>query len=165
MFPDQWIYIQDPDIRMGRIQNYKNWSPEMVPLPNRTGLGLEYFCSRGDDLWNRSDVDLVDLGKDELEAMGLVDRNKVIKGRVFRVPKAYPLYDRGYDRHLETVQHFVNRIENFQTIGRSGLFRYNNMDHSMISGLTAAENVLNAARRDLWVINDEPEYLEEQIDQ
>lgn len=162
LFPDQWIYVHDPGVRMGRMQNYRNWSPEMVPDPSKTGLGLEYFCTAGDELWCMPDEELMELGKNELSQMGLARRRDVIDGTVFRIPKAYPVYDSEYSEHLEIVRDFVGQLENFQTMGRSGLFRYNNMDHSMVSGISAVQNIVNDTCINLWSINEEEEYLEEQ---
>ena len=160
LFPDQWIYVHDPEVRMGRIQNYKNWSPHMVPDPGRTGLGLEYFCDRGDELWSMSDADLVALGRDELDRMGLVRSAEVLEGHVFRVPAAYPVYDGGYARRLAVIRNWLAGLAGFQTIGRSGLFRYNNMDHSMVTAFYAVDR-LAGRERDVWSVNEEREYHEE----
>lgn len=162
LFPDQWIYIHDPSVRMGRVQNYKNWNSDMVPDSSKTGLGLEYFCTAGDDIWNMKDEDLIDLGKKELSRMNLAKGADVIDGIVYRIPKAYPLYHNDYDRHLKIIRTYMSRFENFQTIGRNGLFRYNNMDHSMMSGLYAVDNVLHKSKKDIWSINEDDEYIEEQ---
>jgi protoporphyrinogen oxidase len=150
LFPDQWIYIHDPDVRMARIQNYKNWSPQMVPDRSRTGLGLEYYCQAGDDLWEMPDDALVDLGKSELERIGLVDPNDVIDGKVYRVPNAYPVYDETYRRHLDVVKTYIDTLKNLQTIGRGGLFRYNNMDHSMLTAFCAVDNLIRDRRQNIW---------------
>jgi len=160
LFPDQWIYIHDPRVRMGRIQNYKNWNSEMVPDSSKTGLGLEYFCTAGDDLWNMKDKDLIDLGTKELCQMGLAKGRDVIDGIVYRIPKAYPLYHNDYDRHLNIIRIYMNKFKNFRTIGRNGLFRYNNMDHSMISGLCAVKNIIHSSNEDIWSINEDDEYIE-----
>jgi protoporphyrinogen oxidase len=160
LFPDNWIYIHDPDVKVGRIQNYKNWSPFMVPDPNRTCLGLEYFCFAGDDLWNMPDDQLIDLAKGELETLGLVNQNDVEDGTVVRMPKAYPIYDSTYQKSLDVVRQFLNRFENFQLVGRNGMHKYNNQDHSMLTAMLAAENVLGA-NHDLWTVNVEQEYHEE----
>jgi protoporphyrinogen oxidase len=161
LFPDNWIYIHEPDVKVGRIQNYKNWSPSMVPDPSKTSLGLEYFCTEGDDLWNTPDADLVELGKRELERSGLARAVDVIDGVVYRVPKAYPIYDSEYREHLEVVKDFVAGIKNFQTVGRNGLHRYNNQDHSMVTAMLAVRNVILGEQNDLWGVNSAPEYHEE----
>jgi protoporphyrinogen oxidase len=161
LFPDQWIYIHDPKVKMGRIQNFVNWSPRMVPDPGMTGLGLEYFCNQGDELWTQSDQDLIELGKEELAKIGLAGREDVVDGVVYRVPKAYPVYDSEFKANLETLREYISPIENLQTIGRNGLFRYNNMDHSMLTGLAAVSNIVQEERMDPWAINEDEEFLEE----
>jgi protoporphyrinogen oxidase len=161
VFPDNWIYVHDPDVQVGRIQNFKNWSPDMVPDPAKTGLGLEYFCTAGDALWTMSDRDLIALGTRELEHIGLVRREEVEDGCVIRVPKAYPVYDERYREHLEVLQTFVNGLENLQTVGRNGLHRYNNQDHAMLTGILAARNIVLHQHHDLWTVNTDQEYLEE----
>jgi len=160
IFPDQWIYVHDPDVRMGRIQNYRNWSPEMCPEPGRTGLGLEYFCSKGDDLWTMPDDELVALGTRELDAMGLVPAGLVSDATVYRVPKAYPMYDAGYAEALDVLRRHLAGYENLQTIGRNGLFRYNNMDHSMLTAMAAADHLVTGSGEDVWSVNDEQVYHE-----
>jgi protoporphyrinogen oxidase len=161
LFPDNWIYVQDPEVRVGRIQNFKNWSPDMVPDSRKTSLGLEYFCSAGDDLWNLPDEKLIGLARRELERIGLAKSADVEDGCVFRVPNAYPIYDSGYEEHLNTVRAFVETLENLQTMGRCGLHRYNNQDHAMITGRLAVENLTNGRRADLWAVNADAEYQEE----
>jgi protoporphyrinogen oxidase len=161
LFPDTWIYIHDPGVKVARIQNFKNWSPEMVPDPARTGLGLEYFCNEGDGLWNTPDADLIEAGKGELVHIGLARCEDVEDGCVFRVPKSYPLYDHDYPQCLAIIREFLESQENFQTIGRNGLHRYNNMDHSMFTGMLAVRNLMLGEKNDLWNVNTEPEYLEE----
>jgi protoporphyrinogen oxidase len=161
LFPDNWIYVHDPEVRVGRIQNFKNWSPDMVPDPGKTSLGLEYFCSEGDALWSMSDAELIELGKQELERIGLARAADVLDGCVFRVAKSYPVYDSDYREHLSVVRQYVEGLENFQTIGRNGLHRYNNQDHAMLTGLYAVRNLLHGERHDLWQVNADMEYHEE----
>jgi len=160
-FPDNWIYVHSPEVQVGRIQNFRSWSPEMVPDPAKASLGLEYFCSEGDALWTMPDAELIRLGKEELERIGLARASEITDGCVFRVPKAYPVYDATYREHLDTVRQFVDGLENLQTIGRNGLHRYNNQDHAMLTGLLAVRNFTDGARHDLWSVNTEPEYHEE----
>ena len=160
-FPDNWIYVHSPEVKVGRIQNFRSWSPDMVPDPTKGSLGLEYFCSEGDALWTMADAELIRLGKEELERIGLARASEISDGCVFRVPKAYPVYDADYREHLDTVRGFVDGLENLQTIGRNGLHRYNNQDHAMLTGLLAVRNLEGAARHDLWSVNTEPEYHEE----
>jgi protoporphyrinogen oxidase len=162
VFPDNWIYVHDPSVRVARVQNYKNWSSDMVPDPSRTSLGLEYFCQQGDDLWNRTDAELVDLAARELCAIGLARTGDVEDGCVFRVKEAYPVYDAAYRESLDVVRAFLDGLSNCQTIGRNGLHRYNNQDHAVLSGLLAARNLLHGRRYDVWSIGSEAEYFEEE---
>lgn len=161
LFPDNWIYIHDPAVQVGRIQNFKNWSPDMLPDPSKSSLGLEYFCNEGDTLWTKSDADLIEQGKRELEAIGLARAADVEDGCVFRVPKSYPVYDSNYQEHLAVLKEYVAGFENFQTIGRNGLHRYNNQDHAMLTGLLAVRNLVLGQRNDLWSVNADQEYHEE----
>lgn len=161
LFRDNWIYIHDPDVKVGRIQNYKNWSPEMVPDPTKTSLGLEYFCTEGDGLWNMADNDLIELGKREVDRLGLASYADIEDGCVVRVPKSYPIYDSDYRDHLAIVREFVDSLENFQTIGRNGLHRYNNQDHAMLTGMLAVRNLMLGEKSDLWSVNTDQEYHEE----
>ncbi len=160
VFPDTWVYIHDPEVKVGRIQNFKNWSPFMVPHPAKTCLGLEYFCFEGDRLWSMSDDELIEIGRRELETLGFASGNEIEDGTVVRMPKAYPIYDSAYGRSLDTVRQFVRRFDNFQPVGRNGMHKYNNQDHSMLTALLSAENILGA-NHDLWTINTDQEYQEE----
>jgi len=160
LFPDNWIYIHDSEVKVGRIQNYKNWSPDMVPDPEKTCLGLEYFCFEGDSMWAMSDQDLVELAKSELDILGLAESSDVEEGTVVRMPKAYPVYDSIYHKSLETVRLFVDKIENLQLVGRNGMHRYNNQDHSMMTAMLAVRNI-NGEDHDLWSVNVDQEYHEE----
>jgi protoporphyrinogen oxidase len=163
VFPDNWIYIHDPAVRVGRIQNFKNWSPRMVPDPSKTCLGLEYFCFEGDGLWTMSDDALVTLGTRELQLLGLARPGDVEDGAVVRMPKAYPVYDGGYAQALATIRGFLDGIENLQLVGRNGMHKYNNQDHSMLTAMLAARNILGE-KYDLWKVNVEQEYHEEVSD-
>jgi protoporphyrinogen oxidase len=158
LFPDNWIYVHDPEVCVGRIQNFKNWSLDMVPDSSKTSLGLEYFCTEGDDLWNMADGELIDLGKRELERIGLASAADVEDGCVFRVRKAYPIYDSEYREYLTVVKDFVAGLPNYQTIGRNGLHRYNNQDHAMLTGMLAVRNVILGEKNDLWNVNADQEY-------
>lgn len=159
LFPDNWIYVHDPSLRVGRIQNYKNWSPDMVPDPSMTCLGLEYFCFEGDELWTMPDTELLALAKKELAAIGLVAPELVRDGTVVRMPKAYPVYDEGYEESLAQIQRYLAGFENLQVIGRNGMHRYNNMDHSMLTAILAVRNMLGE-HHDLWGVNVDEEYHE-----
>jgi len=162
VFPDNWIYIHEPSIKVGRIQNFKNWSPEMVPDPSKTCLGLEYFCFEGDGLWTMEDEDLIELGKRELTILGFINASEAVDGAVVRMPKAYPVYNPEYKEALSTIKEFLGTIKNLQLVGRNGMHRYNNQDHSMLTAMLAVENI-NGANHDLWAVNSEQEYLEEYI--
>ena len=165
VFPDNWIYIHDPDVKMGRIQNYKNWSPEMVPDQRKTALGLEYFLWQDDDEWSWDDERLIELGKRECEAMGLVDSAKVVDGTVVRMKKAYPVYDQEYHLYLRTIRDYCAGFENLQIVGRNGQHRYNNQDHSMMTGVLAARNIVKNETHDIWSVNTEKAYHEVESDQ
>lgn len=159
-FPDNWIYVHSPEVKVGRIQNFKNWSREMVPDPRKTSLGMEYFCDEGDALWSRADAELIALATEEIARLGLADAREVEDGVVIRQTKAYPVYDSTYRRHLSVIQNYLASFANLQTIGRNGMHRYNNQDHSMLTGLLAARNVMGETH-DLWEVNTERSYYEE----
>jgi protoporphyrinogen oxidase len=159
-FPDNWIYIHEPDVRVGRIQNFKNWSPDLVPDPATSSLGLEYFCFEGDDLWTMPDADLVALGTREVDAIGLARASDVIDGCVVRMPKAYPVYDDVYQDHLRVIRDWLARFDNLELAGRNGMHKYNNQDHSMMTALLAARNILGLGRFDTWKVNTDAEYHE-----
>ncbi len=160
VFPDNWIYIHSPDVKVGRVQNFKNWSPEMVPDPSTTSLGLEYFVNEGDELWCAPDEALVELGEAEMIRLGLIRPDTVIDGTVVRMPKAYPVYDSYYESALATVRGYTSSLTNLHLIGRNGQHRYNNQDHSMLTGIYAARNI-DGANYDVWSVNVESEYHEE----
>lgn len=163
LFPDNWIYIHDPTVQVGRIQNYKNWSAEMVPHSGHTCLGLEYFCHVGDELWEMSDSELVELGISELVKLGLGHAEDLRDGTVVRMSKAYPVYDDTYQKSVDTIRTFVKeKLPNLQMIGRNGMHKYNNQDHAMWTGLLAARNACGQGEFDLWKVNADAEYLEEQ---
>jgi protoporphyrinogen oxidase len=160
LFPDNWIYIHEPGVRVGRIQNYRSWSPWMVPDQSKACVGLEYFCFQGDDLWDMPDDQLVELAKDELAELGLVAREKVERGFVTRVPLAYPMYDADYSERVASIRTWLETLGNLQQVGRNGLHRYNNSDHSMLTAIRAVDNIVNAADHDLWEVNAESVYHE-----
>jgi protoporphyrinogen oxidase len=161
LFPDNWIYIHEPGVKVGRIQNYNNWSPEMVPDQETTCLGLEYFCFEGDQLWTQSDQELRMLAVKEIASLGLVDPSLVVDGTVLRVEKAYPVYDSRYENALAQVRRFLKTVPNLQLVGRNGMHRYNNQDHSMLTGMLAARNVLGLGQFDLWKVNADTDYHED----
>ena len=161
IFPDNWIYIHTPGVKVGRIQNFNNWSRAMVPEAGKTCLGLEYFCFEGDGLWTSSDEELIALATRELDELGMARGRPVVDGTVIRMPKAYPIYDGEYREHLERVREFIDPISNLHTVGRNGMHKYNNQDHSMLTAMMAVWNMQGAAH-DIWSVNTDFEYHEEQ---
>ncbi|MCA1554758.1 MAG: NAD(P)/FAD-dependent oxidoreductase, partial [Chloroflexi bacterium] len=160
LFPDNWIYIHTPHVYVGRIQNFKNWSADMVPDPDMTSLGLEYFVTEGDELWSMADAELIELARKELQFLKLTEPHEVIDGTVKRMKKAYPVYDSPYRDNLSIVRGYLDAFENFQTVGRNGLHKYNNQDHSMLTALLAARNICGE-RHDIWSVNTDMEYQEQ----
>ena len=160
-FPDTWIYVHEPALRVARIQNFRAWSPWMVPDDTASCLGLEYFCFEGESLWEAPDAELVELAERELRALGLSGGGRVRTGHVMRVPRAYPIYDRDYAERVARLRAWIDGIEGLQTVGRNGLHRYNNSDHSMLTALRSVENLLDGACHDVWAVNADEAYLEE----
>jgi len=160
LFPDNWIYIHDPAFQVGRIQNFGNWSPGMTADSKTSCLGFEYFCREGDALWTMADEQLVALATRELAQLSLADASAVIDAKVVRVPKAYPVYDGRYQRGIAAVREFLRLVPNLQLVGRNGMHRYNNQDHSMLTAILAARNVLGASYN-LWDLSADLGYLEE----
>jgi protoporphyrinogen oxidase len=159
-FPDNWIYVHDPKATLGRVQNFGSWSPEMVK-EGRTCLGLEYFVFEGDDVWTRADEDLIELGKREMATLGLIDPTKVEAGYVVRMPKAYPTYDEDYAANVDVLRRWLEaEAPNVHPVGRNGMHRYNNQDHSMVTALRTVDNLFGE-HHDVWSINVEEEYHEE----
>jgi len=161
-FPDNWIYIHDPSVKVGRIQNFRSWSPEMVPDPELACLGLEYFCFEGDGVWTARDEDLIALAAREIGQIGLIDPADVVDACVVRQPKAYPVYDDAYQANVEAVR--ADLEANFPTlhlVGRNGMHKYNNQDHAMMTAMLTVENILAGERRyDVWQVNEDAEYSE-----
>jgi len=162
MPPDNWIYIQESDVRIGRLQVFNNWSPAMVADPDSIWLGLEYFCDAGDDLWSMQDSVFVDFAAKELEKIGMIDRHDVIDGTVVRVPKAYPAYFGEY-REFGRIREYLDTFANLYPVGRNGMHRYNNQDHSMLAASAAVSAILDGGngKSAIWDINTEDEYHEE----
>ncbi|MCW2702980.1 MAG: FAD-dependent oxidoreductase [Blastococcus sp.] len=161
-FPDNWIYIHSPDVSVGRIQNFGSWSPYLVK-DGRTCLGLEYFINEGDELWTASDEALVELAKRELEELGLVPAEVVEAGYAVRVQKAYPVYDADYTEHVDTIRAWMAQaVPNVHPVGRNGMHRYNNQDHSMLTAMLTVRNILGEGAHDIWQVNVEEDYHEEQ---
>lgn len=164
LFQDNWIYIHDSDVKVGRIQNFKNWSPSMVPDPSKTCLGLEYFCFEGDGLWTMKDEDLIALGVKEVGLLGLIDPKDFEDGSVVRMPKAYPVYDDVYVDAVNTIREFLAGMPNLHLVGRNGMHKYNNQDHSMLTAMLSVKNILGA-NYDVWGVNVDNEYHEEITEQ
>jgi protoporphyrinogen oxidase len=160
-FPDNWIYVHSPDVQVGRIQNFGSWSPYLVKN-GRTCLGLEYFVTEGDKLWSMSDEDLIELGKRELAALGIAQTEFVEVGYVVRVPKAYPVYDEDYRDNVEVLRRWLaENAQNVHPIGRNGMHKYNNQDHSMYTAMLTVESIVDGVEHDVWSVNVEEEYHEE----
>ncbi len=161
LFPDNWIYVHDPKVKVGRVQNFSSWSPEMVPS-GMSCLGLEYFCFEGDDLWDASSAELVALAKKELAQIGLVDEADVVDARVVRQPKAYPVYDDAYRHNMEMIRlDLESSFPTLHLVGRNGMHKYNNQDHAMMTAMLTARNILAGERLyDVWDVNEDAEYHE-----
>jgi protoporphyrinogen oxidase len=162
MIRDNWIYIQEPDVLVGRMQIFNNWSPYLVADRSKVWIGLEYFCFEGDSLWNRTDAGMVELAKTEMERIGILDGGAVSDATVLRVEKTYPAYFGAYAR-FGPVREYLNRFENLYLVGRNGMHRYNNQDHSMLTAMTAVDNIAAGVRSkdNVWAVNTEEEYHEE----
>ena len=161
LFPDNWIYIHSPGVQVGRIQNFGNWSPHLLGDPSKSCLGLEYFCFEGDGLWETSDEELIALATKEIGELGLADPSLVRDGAVVRMPKAYPIYDGDYRDHLDVIRDHIDPIANLHPVGRNGMHKYNNQDHSMLTSMMTVWNMLGA-EHDIWAVNTDFEYHEEQ---
>jgi protoporphyrinogen oxidase len=161
-FDDNWIYIHDPSVKVGRVQNFRSWSPEMVPNPETACYGLEYFCFEHDGLWDSSDAELIELATRELMQIGLAEAGDVLDGCVVRQKKAYPVYDDHYATHVDTIrQELEDRFPNLHLVGRNGMHKYNNQDHAMMTAMLCSENILADTKLyDLWQVNGDAEYHE-----
>jgi protoporphyrinogen oxidase len=161
LFPDQWLYINDPRVKVGRVTNFANWSPHMLPNSHQTPLCCEYWCDFGDRLWNASDEQLRDRAERELRTIQLLGNESISSGFVLKLPRVYPVYSGNYKVALSKIQSYLQQFENLQLIGRYGSFKYNNQDHSLLMGILAAENIISPGAYDLWSVNSDSEYLEE----
>ena len=161
-FDDNWIYIHDPSVKVGRIQNFKSWSPDMVPDPDTACYGMEYFCNAGDDTWAMADADLIARAKQEIGKLGLARPEDIIDGAVVRQPKAYPVYDDTYKLNVDTINEgLAERFTNLHLAGRNGMHKYNNQDHAMMTGILTAKNIIAGTRAfDVWTVNEDAEYHE-----
>ncbi|MBL7813209.1 MAG: FAD-dependent oxidoreductase [Bacteroidetes bacterium] len=164
LFGDNWLYVHAADLQMGRITNFRNWVPEITQGQNASILALEYWCYDNDTLWNCPEQDLIELGKQEIIKTGLVNAGDILDGMVYRIPRCYPVYSKGYKENLKPVEQYLSSISNLHVIGRYGAFKYNNQDHSILMGLLAAENIVKGTHHDLWEINtDYEEYQEKSV--
>ena len=162
VFPDNWIYIHDPSVRVGRIQNFKNWSPDMVPDQSKTCLGLEYFCFEGDGLWTSDDGALVEQAGKELAQLGICSPELIFDGVVVRQQKAYPVYDDAYQSNVDVVRSYLqSQLPNLHLVGRNGMHKYNNQDHSMMTALLVARNIATGSAFDPWNVNADAVYHED----
>jgi len=164
LFPDNWIYIHQPGVQVLRIQNFRSWSPWMVPNETDTSIGMEYFCFEGDEIWNMNDDDLVAMATRELAKLHLARADQVKFGFVVRVHKAYPMYDVEYPERVRTIRGWLEGIDNLIQVGRNGLHRYNNSDHSMLTAMRAVDNILTGSHHDIWAVNAESVYHEEDVE-
>lgn len=162
LVPYNWIYIQEPDVKVGRIQIFNNWSPYMLKDPEKVWIGLEYFCDEGDLLWSKSDKEIIELAINEIESIDIIDKKDVLDNVLIRMIKTYPAYFGTYDNFYQ-IREFTDKIKNLFLVGRNGMHRYNNQDHSMLTSMTAVENIINGidSKDNIWTVNTEEEYHEE----
>ena len=162
LIKDNWIYIQEKEVKLGRLQLFNNWSPYMVSEQNKVWLGLEYFCNKGDELWNKSDEEFINFAIDELDQIGIIDKAEVIDSTILREEKAYPSYYGSYDK-FDVLKNYLKQFDNLYPIGRNGMHKYNNSDHSMLTAMTAVDNIINGItdKENIWQINTEDDYHEE----
>ncbi len=161
LFPDNWLYIHSPELRMGRVTNFRNWVPQINGTSRRTILALEYWCYEGEALWRQDDSDIIRMASRELRRTGLIGDVRIDDGKVLRVPRCYPVYRTGYKEYLAPVESYLKSINGLTVIGRYGAFKYNNQDHSILMGRLAAENIANSAAHDLWSVNTDYESYQE----
>ncbi len=161
LFPDNWLYINDPRVQLGRVTNFANWSPEMLPNSQQTPLCCEYWCNFEDHLWQCPEDELRIIAEAELRKIGLLKQEKIVDGFVVRLPRTYPIYAGNYKEALGEIKAYLQSFENLQLIGRYGAFKYNNQDHSLLMGILAAENIMTPNKHDLWAVNSDSEYVEE----
>jgi protoporphyrinogen oxidase len=161
LIPDNWIYIQEPEVFAGRLQIFNNWSPYLVADPAKVWLGVEFFCNEGDDLWRRSDEEIIRLAIAELHKIDIIDRADVVDSTLARMPKTYPAYFGTYSR-INEVRQFLDGFANLFLIGRNGMHRYNNQDHSMLTAMVAVDNIVAGVtdKANIWAVNTEEEYHE-----
>jgi len=161
LFPDNWLYINEPSVQLGRVTNFTNWSKDMLPNQEQTPLCCEYWCNFNEPMWQQPEVELLSQAESELRNIGLLNNEKISGGFVVRLPRTYPIYAGNYKTALAEIQTYLQQFQNLQLVGRYGAFKYNNQDHSLLMGILAAENVLTPGKHDLWSVNSDSEYVEE----
>jgi protoporphyrinogen oxidase len=163
LVPDSWIYIQERDVKVGRLQIFNNWSPYMVADIKKVWIGLEYFCNEGDELWEMRDPEFIQFAINELDSIDIIDKEDVLDSTIIRMPKTYPAYFGTYSQ-FNVIKDFADKFENLFLIGRNGMHKYNNQDHSMLTAITAVNNIISGekSKENIWNINTEEEYHEEQ---
>jgi len=161
LLSDNWIYIQEPDVRVGRMQIFNNWSPYLVADPANVWIGLEYFCYESDDIWKLSDASMIEFAKAEMAKIGIIEASDVLDACVIRMPKTYPAYFGTYER-FEEIKTYINQFDNLFLVGRNGMHKYNNQDHSMLTAMTAVDNIIEGRvdKSNIWALNTEMEYHE-----
>lgn len=162
LFPDNWVYVHSKELKMGRITNFRNWGPDLYKDKKNTVIAIEYWCNVKDNFWKSSEEALIDLAKAEIIKTGLIGQHAILKGKVVRIPRCYPVYRKGYKTILQPIEQYLSGIENLSIIGRYGAFKYNNQDHSILMGILAAENILKGHTNDLWEVNTDYEVYQEQ---
>lgn len=161
LFPDNWLYINEPSVSVGRVTNFANWSPQMLPNHHQTPLCCEYWCNFGEPIWQQPEAELLSLAEQELRKIGLLRNEKIAAGFAVRLPRTYPIYAGDYKHILSEIKTYIKQFENLQVVGRYGAFKYNNQDHSLLMGILAAQNVLSPGKHNLWEVNPDSEYVEE----
>lgn len=161
LFPDNWLYVHSSDLQMGRLTNFRNWVPQLFGNENSTICALEYWCYDEDEFWNKTEEELINLGKDELRKTGLIGNAEISDGHVYKIHRCYPVYSTGYKDTLKPIENYLSSVENLHVIGRYGAFKYNNQDHSILMGKLASENILKNKKHNLWEINTDYEDYQE----
>ncbi|MGB7347803.1 MAG: FAD-dependent oxidoreductase [Pirellulaceae bacterium] len=161
VFDDQWVYIQSPDVSAGRVTNFRNWIPDLYGDQQTTVLAVERWCDSADPEWTADENDLIEHCSKELREIGLLESQKVLDGHVLRIARSYPIYEKGYQKHIDSVADYLSKIQGISPIGRNGAFKYNNQDHSILMGLLVAQNILHSANHDLWHVNSDSESYHE----
>ncbi len=160
LFPDNWLYVHSPQLKLGRITNFRNWVPELCGDETSSVLSLEYWCNRGDSIWEASEEEMRRLAEGEFRGTGLLGQAQIEECRVIRIPRCYPVYTRGYRTEIDAIRRYLSEIEGLDVIGRYGSFKYNNQDHSLLMGLMVAQNITGEGNHSLWDVNSDTEYLE-----